>query len=620
MIMSSFHRAGLVWILATFTAGLAAAQSTSRVSVNSAGAQADAGSGWQWRGSALSADGRYVAFTSYATSLVPGSTNYWPDAFLRDRQSGTTTQLSVATGGLPGNAGVSLEGLSISSDGRYVAFASSATNLDPADTNAKYDVFVRDCLNGTTVRVSVDAAGGQANDGSFQPYLSADGRFVAFQSYATNLVAGDLNAVADIFVKDLQSGAIVRVNVDSAGTEALPGLATDTYPGSYTPVLSADGRFVAFASSAPNLVAGDTNGMQDIFVEDRDTDANGIFDEPGAIATTRVSVEPVTGVEADNVSRFPSLTGDGRFVSFHSSATNLVAGDTNGFYDAFLLDRQAALLTRISVDALGVQGNGDSDFVQLSLDGRYATYQSAASNLVPNDTNFARDIFLYDLARAQTSRVSVGYAVANASGASNYPTLSADGQRVAFASTATNLVTNDTNLMLDVFVRDLGQPGVAFCFGDGSSVACPCANSGLAGRGCDNSEATGGARLESSGAPMLGWDTLVFSCSGERSAAPTIVFQGDAASAALPFGDGLRCAGGSLKRLYVKIASGGTITAPEAGDASISARSAAQGDTLAEGMTRYYQTYYRDPLATFCPAPAGDLWNASSALSVTWLP
>jgi hypothetical protein len=159
-----------------------------------------------------------------------------------------------------------------------------------------------------------------------------------------------------------------------------------------------------------------------------------------------------------------------------------------------------------------------------------------------------------------------------------------------------------------------------FCFGDGTSAACPCGNSGASGHGCQNSSSTGGALLAVAGAPSLSADTLSFTASGERPTAFTIFLQGNLEIAPVPFGDGLRCAGGTLKRLYSHSASGGTVSAPQGADLPVSVRSAALGDTIPSGAIRIYQVYYRDPNPTFCPDPPGNTFNSSNAYRVTWLP
>ena len=219
-----------------------------------------------------------------------------------------------------------------------------------------------------------------------------------------------------------------------------------------------------------------------------------------------------------------------------------------------------------------------------------------------------------------TERVSVDSGGAQGNFYSYSPSISADGRYVAFRSLASNLVPGDTNGWQDVFVRDRGAGWAftVFCSGDGSGAACPCGNSGGAGNGCENSAGTGGARLTASGVASLSADTAQLTSSGELPTALSIVLQGDAAIAPVNFGDGLRCTGGVLKRLYVKSASGGVVIAPQPGDPSVSARSAALGDPIPLGATRDYQVYYRDASPSFCPNPPGGTFNVSGAIAVAW--
>jgi hypothetical protein len=185
-------------------------------------------------------------------------------------------------------------------------------------------------------------------------------------------------------------------------------------------------------------------------------------------------------------------------------------------------------------------------------------------------------------------------------------------------ATATSTGGSTSEFSACVAAQDAPSTGTPFCFGDGSAGACPCGNNGASGRGCENSASTGGALLGGTGAASLANDTLVLNSSGELPTALSILLQGNSSIAAVAFGDGLRCTGGVLKRLYVRNASGGALSVPQSGDASISARSAALGDLLTAGATRHYQTYYRDPQLAFCPSPAGNSWNISSGLSVLW--
>ena len=241
---------------------------------------------------------------------------------------------------------------------------------------------------GETTRLSVASDGSEGNGSSALPAISADGRYVAFESLARNLVSDDTNNFADIFVHDRQTGETTRASVASDGAEANHA--------SLAPGISADGRYVAFWSSASNLVPDDTNDTADIFVRDRHTGE-----------TTRVSVSS-DGTEANGFSAFiPTISADGRYVAFQSSATNLVSGDTNNFADIFVHDRQTGETTRASVAGDGTEGNNSSDYPSISADGRYVAFHSSASNLVPDDTNDTADIFVHDRQTGETTRVSV---------------------------------------------------------------------------------------------------------------------------------------------------------------------------------------------------------------------
>jgi Tol biopolymer transport system component len=421
---------------------------------------------------------------------------------------GITERVSVSTGGsqATGDSGFGGGPPAVSASGRYVAFDSVANNLVADDTNNAVDIFLRDRDADSdgifdepgavaTIRVSLTSGGDQANGFSFQPSISGDGRYVAFESYATNLVAGDTNNSCDtdgdtqsddncpdIFVRDRdtdgdgvfdEAGAVstTRVSVASGGGQG-NGL-------SLQPSISSGGRYVAFFSEATNLVAGDTNNScdtdgdtqsddncPDVFVRDRDTDEDGVFDEAGAVSTTRVSVASGGG-QGNGFSLQPSISGDGRYVTFESDATNLVAGDTNAANDIFMRDRQAGSTVRVSLGSGGAQGDGPSFQSAISSDGRHVAFFSEATNLVAGDTNNScdtdgdtqsddncPDVFLRDIQSAVTERVSVNSAGGEGNGLSDYPALSGDGRYVAFFSEAANLVPGDTNGAADVFVRD----------------------------------------------------------------------------------------------------------------------------------------------------------------------
>ncbi len=437
---------GLMLVLGAWPIGVEA-QTTSRVNVERGGG---AGNGENNEYS-ISADGRFLAFESDATNLVPGDTNGVTDIFVHDRQTGSTTRISVATGGSQGN-GPSNQETALSSDGRVVVFHSEATNLVPGDTNGIEDIFVHDRQTGITTRVSVATGGGQAlwngqpNIGTSEnASMSADGRFVAFDSFANNLVPGDTNGQYDIFVHDRQSGVTTRVSVATGGGQANDG-------GGHSQ-LSADGRIVAFDSEATNLVPGDTNGIEDIFVHDRQT---GI--------TTRVSVA-TGGGQANGESGNPVLSGDGRYVAFPSEATNLVPGDSNGVQDVFVHDRQTRVTTRVSVPTGGGQAFGGgidgSGNPRLNENGRIVAFDSAATNLVPGDTNGDEDVFIHDRQTGATTRVSVATGGGQGNGSSSGGWLNQDGRLVIFSSDASNLVPSDTNGVADFFVHELmGSPGL----------------------------------------------------------------------------------------------------------------------------------------------------------------
>jgi Tol biopolymer transport system component len=321
----------------------------------------------------VTADGRYIAFDSDASNLVPGDTNGNTDVFVHDRQTGVTTRVSVRSDGWQG-FGTSVYP-SISADGRYIAFYSSAANLAANDTNLANDIFLHDRQTGETRRVSAAFDGTQANSDSRMPSISADGRYIAFESAATNLIPGDTNGVLDVFLYDRLTSQILRVSVDSYERQS------NGHSGS--PSLSVDGSLVAFESDGTNLVSSDTNDDKDIFLHDTSTGT-----------TTRVSVDS-NGLEANISSYAPSISADGRYIAFESGATNLVPGENNPYIDAFVHDRVLRQTTWVSAGSIDGGENGQSGQVVLSADGQFLAFTSWASNLVPYDTNLRIDVFVY---------------------------------------------------------------------------------------------------------------------------------------------------------------------------------------------------------------------------------
>ncbi|MFO0839491.1 MAG: hypothetical protein U1D55_13325 [Phycisphaerae bacterium] len=381
-----------------------------------------------------------------ATGIVVGASLLAAIALARD----TTRVSTTSAGGQVTNTFLDLS--SISDNGRWVAFASSSPTLVAGDTNGATDVFVKDRTTNATVRVSVATGGGQSNGSSTQPFLSPNGRWVVFNSTATNLVVGDTNAAADIFVHDRDpdlngiydegNGVTTRVSVSSVGAQ--------TDGDSTHPMITPDGRYIVFRSFGTTLVAGDTNGTADIFVKDL---ASGAVDR---VSTTSADAQVPGGYL-----QYPTISADGRFVAFVSTATTLVAGDTNALADAFVKDRQTRAIERVSVATGGAQatGGGVDDRAYISADGRYVAFCSLATNLVTGDTNGQFDIFVRDRVLATTVRVNLSSnptsSGAQATGAGAFfPAISADGRYVVFSSQATNLIDLDTNAQADTFVRD----------------------------------------------------------------------------------------------------------------------------------------------------------------------
>jgi probable HAF family extracellular repeat protein len=379
-------------------------------------------------------DGNQVAFASAATNLVAGDTNGKVDVFVRNRAAGWTSRVSVSSGGFQANNTSTNPAMDAS--GRFVVFESDATNLVPGDTNARRDIFLRDRQLNATTRLSVSTGGLQANGHSFNARISADGRFVVFESDATSLIGNDINGVRDIFLRDRVLGETRRVNLSSGGGQA-NGASTDAS-------VSDDGLIVCFTSEATNLVAGDTNSAADVFLRNRVTDA-----------TARVSVGNgyVQGFGASGSGR---VSGDGRYFAFTSEAGNLVAGDTNNATDVFLRDRFNATTIRVTVTP--TQANAGSDASAISGDGRYILYHSYASNLGPGDTNGNLDAYIHDNWTFLTRRVSLGNAGQQPPGACFAGGLSADGRFAVFSTISGHLVTGDTNGKTDVFLRDLARP------------------------------------------------------------------------------------------------------------------------------------------------------------------
>ena len=402
----------------------------------------------------MTPDGRFVAFVSAASNLVPGDTNNVGDVFVRDRRTGVTERVSLGIKGAEGNGDSNFLGIatdpSISDDGRYVAFKSEASNLVRGDRNNVTDVFVRDRVAGTTERVSVDNAGNEAAGGGDDPAISPDGRYVAFVT--TDF---DANFHNDIFMRDRVAGTTVSISVAFDGGE--------TQNGSDGPVvgLRPAGPVVAFSSSADNLVVDDGNGAPDVFVRD----LSGATPATERISVTSDEQPPVHAVGQG--SRSPAITSDGRYVAFSSDAVNFTSpAQTGPFMDIFVRDRQAGTTVLASPDSAGGEADAESEGPDISPDGRFVSFSSFANDLVagPNDLDIFRlqDAFVHDRTAGSTELVSVAsdHSQATISGFDTHVAsgqVSADGLLSLLSTNADNLFAGDT-LYNDVYANDR-RPG-----------------------------------------------------------------------------------------------------------------------------------------------------------------
>ena len=384
----------------------------------------------------ISTGGRFVAFDSNADNLVASDSNAYRDVFLRDRKLGKTRRINVSSAGEEANndfSDVYSNGSPISADGRYVVFSAFADNLVPSDANGHTDVFIRDLQTHRTRRISVNSAGQEALDGdSNDPAISADGRFVVFQSTADNLVPHDLNGALDVFIRDRRKGVTKRVSVNSSEQES--------HMGGSEVSISANGRYVLFGSISDNLAPGTVDGHEDAYVRDR-----------WKGTTKRVSVS-TRGHQANESVGYMSISNSGRFVVFESSADNLVKHDTNGQDDVFVRDRRSKTTRRVSVTSSEKQVGNWSGYAHVSPSGRFVAFESPNAHLVPGDDNGIVDIFVRDLRNGLTMRVTSRSGGSSPTG-SEYPTITGDGRFVAFQSDVNNLVPGDGNGVSDVFVR-----------------------------------------------------------------------------------------------------------------------------------------------------------------------
>jgi hypothetical protein len=443
---------------------------TERLSVNHEGIPGDGDS----NDPVISGDGNWVAFFSDATNLVSGDTNNARDLFLWERATGTLQRISVSSTGAQGSGNMNFNSdAAFSDDGNSIAFISSLNGLVAGDTNGWADLFVHDRMSGETIRVSISSTGEAANNESASVDISADGRYLSFRSWASNLVPDDHNGQADVFVHDRQTGQTERISQRDDGSE--------TTQDASNPSISGDGRFVAFQTTE-DLTSGATTEIPSIYLYDR-------VNSTIALAVTRTNGERAEA-------QFPRLSADGQFLLFSSSDSAVVVNDTNEVSDVFRHDFQMDHTERVSLSSYDEQGNGSSTSARMSSEGQYVVWNSFASNLVENDQGGWNDIFVREelalplptrtptststptatltptltptprippypneqflpLAVRQNKLTDAPFLMnitAHGNGASFSPVTSQDGSVVAFVSDANNLVPSDTNGQSDIFV------------------------------------------------------------------------------------------------------------------------------------------------------------------------
>ena len=432
MIKITPELSAFVVVTAGVLANPVSAQVIERISVDS---NENQGTGASWVPQStrvVSTDGRFVVFSSDADDLVANDTNGVSDVFLRDRLLGTTVRISVNKDD-GGDASGPSDTPSINSTGRFIAFASLAGDLVEGDNNVYLDVYVYDRIADVMTRASVAATGGEPNGDSKDPFLSGDGRYVSFSSSATNLVPEGANTNVDIYVRDLFLEETTKVSVRPGGvfTEA----------NSWNPAISADGRHVAFTSGDDGLVPDDVTGPQDVFVRNLDT-----------WAIERVSVS-TAGDESNARNGVAAISADGGVVAWWSRADNLVDGDSNGQDDIFVRDRVAGTTNRVNISSEGEQAiGGGSWHVTITDDGRFVVFLSDAGNLVDDDLNGFGDVFSHDRETGIIRRHSLTPSGVGGDNYSRCPSVTPDGKYIAFESLASDFVADDDNLAQDAFL------------------------------------------------------------------------------------------------------------------------------------------------------------------------
>lgn len=512
----------------------------------------------------ISADGRFVSYWTQ-TPLLVQDTNGKADIYAIDTVTGSVELISADSSGIVGDHD-SWSSSYFSADGRYVTFTSNATNFAPWPPNPVQPVqhaVLRDRLLGTTSVVSVSSAGAEGNCGGDAP-ISADGRCIAFTSYTDGL-GGESgpHGFSDVYLRDTQAGITELVSVSLAGS------AGNSDSGYLTGDLgiSGDGRYVVFGSVATNLVAMDANGaVSDIFRRDRLTGAT-------ELVSVNSAGQPANGDSGD-----PRCSEDGRFVVFFSNATNLVPNDTNGVIDVFVRDMLAGSTQRISVSSNGAQADNWSLNSSLSPDGRFFSFQSRATNLVPGDTNVHDDVFLYDRLSGQTELISWTVQGLPSFNHSTLSALSRNAGKIAF-NTLAPLVPTDVGNQWDVYVRGCTLPS-NYCIGKVNSHGCV-------------------PTMTSSGVPMFSWPhNFYVGAIGVLNNKTGVLIYSTIGSAATPFQGGTLCVHQPFHRTHVQQSAGSPTGTDCSGSFSydFSARIASGADpTLIAGTPVWAQYWSRDP-------------------------
>ncbi len=424
------------------------------VSVNAQGIDANGGSA----SPSFSPDGKSIIFTSSASNLVTGDFHDFEDIFVKDLTTGAVTLVSSSAAGVQGNS-ISLSGV-FSPDGTHVMFSTFASNIVPGDTNNGEDIFLKDLSTGAITLVAQGVGNTIGNGYSTAQVFSGDGSKIAFSSYATNLGPHDANGTTDIYVRDLNTGVISLVSTGASGEG-------DSF--SDRPSLNFDGTMVAFQSAATNLVTGDTNGFQDIFVKNLTT---------GAV--TRIL--GAGGVQGNEDSGGVIFSPDGTHIAFYSAADNLVAGDTSGRVDIFLADLATGVVTRVSETAGGVGANGDSFGAVFSPDGHEIAFVSLTSNFGATDTNRTEDVYIKDLETGKLTLVSHNYAGVAGDNFSLSPSFSPDGTRIIYHSAAD--LTNTGGHNSSIYVATVsGNPHVISGTASNDTITGTAENDVIDGKG-----------------------------------------------------------------------------------------------------------------------------------------